>query len=81
MEVEKKQGAEAEASTSGAEASPEAPVVTGSDTLRKARTVGQIKVKAVSSETLLTGLQCISKMALDLLPKMVDVSMLSTVQD
>ena len=68
MEVEKKQGAEAKASTSGAKAAPEVPVVTGADALSKARTVGQIKVKAVSSKTLFTGLQCISEMALELLP-------------
>ena len=81
LEVEKKPGAEADVSTSGAEAAPEVPVVSGADTPRKARTVGQIKVKAVSSETLFTGLQCISEMALELLPEMVCVLMLSTVQD
>ena len=60
LKVKKKQGAEATALASGveaAEAAPEVPVESGADTapaLRKARTVGQIKVKAVSSKTLFT---------------------------
>ena len=57
LEVKKKQGAETTASANGVEAAPEAPVACGADAapaLRKARTVGQIKVKAVSSKTLFT---------------------------